>query len=46
VPAFRLGNRCRFKRSRLDEWMDRQSDIHGADHDLNPEQKKPVRLAF
>lgn len=21
VPAFRLGNRWRFKRSRLDEWM-------------------------
>ena len=27
VPAFKLGNRWRFKRSRLDEWMDRQSDI-------------------
>ena len=26
VPAFKLGNRWRFKRSRLDEWMDRQSD--------------------
>jgi len=25
VPAFKLGNRWRFKRSRLDEWMDRQS---------------------
>jgi len=23
VPAFKLGNRWRFKRSRLDEWMDR-----------------------
>ncbi len=28
VPAFKLGNRWRFKRSRLDEWMDRQSDLH------------------
>ncbi|MGA3080155.1 MAG: helix-turn-helix domain-containing protein [Terracidiphilus sp.] len=46
VPAFKLGNRWRFKRSRLDEWMDRQSDIHAADHDLNPEQKKPVRAAL
>ena len=27
VPAFKLGNRWRFKRSRLDEWMDRQSDM-------------------
>ena len=25
VPAFKLGNRWRFKRSRLDEWMDQQS---------------------
>ena len=44
VPAFKLGNRWRFKRSRLDEWMDRQSDLHAADAD--PEQKKPVRPAF
>jgi len=44
VPAFKLGNRWRFKRSRLDEWMDRQSDQHAADAD--PEQKKPVRSAF
>jgi hypothetical protein len=44
VPAFKLGNRWRFKRSRLDEWMDRQSDQHAADAD--PLQKKPVRPAF
>jgi excisionase family DNA binding protein len=25
VPAFKLGNRWRFKRSRLDGWMDQQS---------------------
>ncbi|HXP11480.1 MAG TPA: helix-turn-helix domain-containing protein [Acidobacteriaceae bacterium] len=25
VPGFKLGNRWRFKRSRLDEWMDQQS---------------------
>src|ERR1700760_2955805 len=42
VPAFKLGNRWRFKRSRLDEWMDRQSDIQNAEP-VNPEQKKPVR---
>jgi excisionase family DNA binding protein len=29
VPAFKLGNRWRFKRSRLDEWMDERSS-HGA----------------
>jgi excisionase family DNA binding protein len=44
VPAFKLGNRWRFKRSRLDEWMDRQSDQQAADAD--PLQKKPVRPAF
>jgi len=33
VPAFKLGNRWRFKRSRLDEWMDRQSDMRAADVD-------------
>jgi len=44
VPAFKLGNRWRFKRSRLDEWMDRQSDIQAAD--VDPEQKKPVRPAM
>jgi excisionase family DNA binding protein len=40
VPAFKLGNRWRFKRSRLDEWMDRQSDMQAGDIDV--EQKKPV----
>jgi excisionase family DNA binding protein len=25
VPAFKLGNRWRFKRSRLDDWMDERS---------------------
>ena len=27
IPAFKLGNRWRFRRSRLEEWMDRQSGI-------------------
>jgi excisionase family DNA binding protein len=40
VPAFKLGNRWRFKRSRLDEWMDRQSDMQAGD--IDPEMKKPV----
>ena len=44
VPAFKLGNRWRFKRSRLDEWMDRQSDQQVAE--INPAQKKPVRPAL
>jgi excisionase family DNA binding protein len=46
VPAFKLGNRWRFKRSRLDEWMDRQSDLHAADAEIDPEKKKPVRPAM
>jgi len=41
VPAFKLGNRWRFKRSRLDEWMDRQSDLH-ARGDVDVSKKKPV----
>jgi excisionase family DNA binding protein len=46
VPAFKLGNRWRFKRSRLDEWMDRQSEAQAAEHEVDPSQKKPVRAAF
>jgi excisionase family DNA binding protein len=46
VPAFKLGNRWRFKRSRLDEWMDRQSDVHAAELVVDVNAKKPVRAAF
>ena len=46
IPAFKLGNRWRFKRSRLDEWMDRQSDLHSMDAELDPRQKKPVHNAL
>lgn len=42
VPAFKLGNRWRFKRSRLDEWMDRQSD-RNVPNEEEPDVKKPVR---
>jgi excisionase family DNA binding protein len=45
VPAFKLGNRWRFKRSRLDEWMDRQSDIQASAAEVDPEEKKPVKAA-
>lgn len=45
IPAFKLGNRWRFRRSRLDEWMDRQSGIAQASAPkvVRPRQKKPVR---
>jgi excisionase family DNA binding protein len=43
VPAFKLGNRWRFKRSRLDGWMDQQSS-QGAQprrEDPRPEVTQP-----
>ncbi len=43
VPAFKLGNRWRFKRSRLDEWMDQQSDLQSGTPVIDPEQKKTVK---
>jgi excisionase family DNA binding protein len=46
VPAFKLGNRWRFKRSRLDEWMDHQSDRQAESLEADPHQKKPVRAAL
>lgn len=48
IPAFKLGNRWRFRRSRLDEWMDRQSGVVEqtavkAERPARVKQKKPVR---
>ncbi len=44
IPAFRLGNRWRFRKSRLDEWMDRRSGLEeAAAPKLVRTQKKPVR---
>jgi excisionase family DNA binding protein len=47
VPAFKLGNRWRFKRSRLDEWMDRQSDMQANANtaEIEAGKKKPVASA-
>ena len=50
VPAFKLGNRWRFKRSRLDEWMDDRSS-QGAQQAvaatqpevIQPKKPQPVR---
>jgi excisionase family DNA binding protein len=46
IPAFKLGNRWRFKRSLLDAWMVRMSDPKA---ELNvsvmPRQKKPAGRA-
>lgn len=46
IPAFRLGNRWRFRKSRLDEWMDRRSGMELTEVQepkLVRSQKKPVR---
>jgi excisionase family DNA binding protein len=54
IPAFKLGNRWRFKKSRLDDWMDQQSgpaaqpEAESPEVEskvLRPRQKKPVRSA-
>lgn len=48
VPAFKLGNRWRFKKSLLDSWMDRQSGASAtpALTEVKPREKKPARAAM
>lgn len=41
VPAFKLGNRWRFKRSRLNDWMDQQST--GGNMQATRVEEKPAR---
>jgi excisionase family DNA binding protein len=49
VPAFKLGNRWRFKRSRLDEWMDERSSLGASvrvevePEVIRPKKPQPVR---
>jgi excisionase family DNA binding protein len=48
IPAFKLGNRWRFKRSLLDAWMVEQSGSRNQSSPgvaVMPKQKKPVRRA-
>jgi len=47
IPAFKLGNRWRFKKSRLDDWMDQQSggSYQAETREVKPRQRKPVRAA-
>ncbi len=45
VPAFKLGNRWRFKKNLLDAWMDRQSGVVTKIEEVKPRQKKPARAA-
>ncbi|HEY0265056.1 MAG TPA: helix-turn-helix domain-containing protein [Granulicella sp.] len=48
VPAFKLGNRWRFKKSHLDMWMDEKSGVKSPAATpiaVVPKQKKPVARA-
>lgn len=48
IPAFKLGNRWRFKRSLLESWIERQSSVRPAsvvERSARPRQKKPVSRA-
>lgn len=47
IPAFKLGNRWRFKKSLMDAWMVEQSGVKGAEQGIAvmPRQKKPAGRA-
>jgi excisionase family DNA binding protein len=46
VPAFKLGNRWRFKKDLLEKWMDEKSGVSPVvPETVEPEQKKPAGKA-
>lgn len=46
IPAFKLGNRWRFKKSLLDAWMDEKSGVKpSAPEVVASKQKKPAGRA-
>ena len=45
VPAFKLGNRWRFRKSLLDSWMDEKSGVTPAVEAVDASKKKPVARA-
>lgn len=48
IPAFKLGNRWRFKKTLLDAWMDEKSGVKPAAQaqvTVMPKQRKPVARA-
>ncbi|MGA8938380.1 MAG: helix-turn-helix domain-containing protein [Acidobacteriaceae bacterium] len=45
VPAFKLGNRWRFRKSLLDNWMDMKSGVALKGTVVEPSKKKPVASA-
>jgi excisionase family DNA binding protein len=44
IPAFKLGNRWRFKKTLLDAWMDEKSGV-AQPVPITPRQKKPAGRA-
>jgi len=45
VPAFKLGNRWRFRKSLLDSWMDEKSGVKPAQAPVDVTKKKPAGRA-
>ena len=45
VPAFKLGNRWRFRKSLLDSWMDEKSGVTQPAEVVDATKKKPVARA-
>jgi excisionase family DNA binding protein len=45
VPAFKLGNRWRFRKSLLDGWMDEKSGVVAHSASVDASAKKPVARA-
>jgi excisionase family DNA binding protein len=45
VPAFKLGNRWRFRKSLLDNWMDEKSQMTVSAGAVDVRTKKPVARA-
>jgi excisionase family DNA binding protein len=45
VPAFKLGNRWRFRKSLLDSWMDEKSGVTTQVDAVDVSKKKPVGRA-
>jgi excisionase family DNA binding protein len=45
IPAFKLGNRWRFRKSLLDGWMDEKSGAPSKMENVEPGRKKPVGSA-
>ncbi|HXP07627.1 MAG TPA: helix-turn-helix domain-containing protein [Acidobacteriaceae bacterium] len=45
IPAFKLGNRWRFRKSLLDTWMDEKSGVKAPVSEVDPAKKKPAGRA-